>query len=157
MTFGSTRKPAELTPIMSMASICSVIRMLPISDEMFDPIFPARINAIIVEQNSRMRLSLTMYPIYILSMIGFSRLDAVCMMSTPPIKRDMTPTRRMDESISLSDSLMNCLQNILPFSGFLNTIFRKRKYRPIGSKNLLIISITVIEYCKVTTILKLSE
>ena len=38
VTFGSTRKPAELTPIISIASICSVIRMLPISDEIFEPI-----------------------------------------------------------------------------------------------------------------------
>ena len=56
---GSTRKPAELTPIISIASICSVILMLPISEAMFDPIFPARIRATIVEQNSRIRLSLT--------------------------------------------------------------------------------------------------
>ena len=60
-----------------IASICSVIRILPISEEMFEPILPARISAIIVEQNSSTRLSLTIYPIYILSMIGFSRLDAV--------------------------------------------------------------------------------
>ena len=83
-TFGSTRKPAEFTPIISMASICSVMRMLPISEAMFEPIFPARIRAIMVEQNSRMRLSLTMYPIYILSMIGSMRIteqiDAMDMM-----------------------------------------------------------------------------
>ena len=56
---GRTRKPAEFTPIISMASICSVIRMLPISEAILEPIFPASISAIMVEQNSRMRLSRT--------------------------------------------------------------------------------------------------
>ena len=124
---------------MSIASICSVIRMLPISEEMFEPIFPARIRAIMVEQNSRMRLSLTMYPMYILSIIGFSRLDAVWITSTPPMNRDMTPTRNMDERMSLSASFTNCLQNMRPFSGFLKTIFRKRKYLPMDSKKFVII------------------
>ena len=139
VTFGRTRKPALFTPIMSIASICSVMRMLPISEDMFEPILPARINATMVEQNSRMRLSLTMYPMYILSIIGFSRFDAVWITSTPPMKREMTPTSRIEERMSLSDSFMNCLQNILPFSGFLKTIFRKRKYLPIASNDRLII------------------
>ena len=86
----------------------------------------ARIKAIIVEQNSRMRLSLTIYPIYILSMIGFSRFDAVWITSTPPMKTEITPTSRIDEMISLSASFMNCLQNMRHFSGFRKTIFRKR-------------------------------
>ena len=126
-TFGSTRKPAELTPIMSIASICSVMRMLPISDAMLEPIFPARMRATIVEQNSRMRLSLTIYPMYILSIIGFSRFEAVWMTSTPPMKSEMTPTSRTEDRMSLSDSFMNCRQKIFHFSGLLKTIFKKRK------------------------------
>ena len=152
-TLGSTRNPAEFTPIMSMASICSVMRMLPISDEMLEPIFPARMRATMVEQNSRMRLSLTMYPMYILSMIGFSRLDAVWMTSTPPMKIEITPTNRIDEMISLSASFTNWRQNILLFSGFLKTIFMKRKYLPTASNIFVTIRFNLLIGCKSTSFL----
>ena len=124
---GSTRKPAELTPIMSIASICSEILMLPISEAMFDPIFPASRSATIVEQNSSTRLSLTIYPTYILSSMGFCMLEAVCITSTPPMNTDITATIRIEESISLSASSTNCFQKILHFSGLRKTIFRKRQ------------------------------
>ena len=101
--------------------------MLPISDAMLEPILPARMRATIVEQNSRMRLSLTIYPMYILSIIGFSRFEAVWMTSTPPMKSEMTPTSRTEDRMSLSDSFMNCRQKIFHFSGLLKTIFKKRK------------------------------
>jgi len=61
-------------PIISMASICSVNRMVPMSEEMLDPTLPARIRATMVQENSRIRLSRTMYPTYILGMNGFSML-----------------------------------------------------------------------------------
>ena len=48
--------------MISMASICSVILMLPISEEMLEPIFPARMRATIVEQNSRTSVSLAITP-----------------------------------------------------------------------------------------------
>ena len=57
--FGRATKDALLIPIMSMASSCWVIRMLPISEAMLDPILPARINATIVELNSNIMLSRT--------------------------------------------------------------------------------------------------
>lgn len=66
------------------------------------------------------------------------------MTSTPPIKREITPTRRMDDRMSLSDSFMNCRKKILHFSGFLKTFFRKRRYRPIDSKDFFIIIIFVL-------------
>ena len=59
---GRMRKLAEFTPIISIASICSVILMLPISEAMLLPILPARMRAIIVEQNSSTRLSLAITP-----------------------------------------------------------------------------------------------
>ena len=54
---------------------------------------------------------------YILSMIGFSRFEAVWITKTPPMNIEITPTRRIDESMSLSDSFISCLQKILAFSG----------------------------------------
>jgi len=50
---GSIRYDAEFTPIISSASICSVTLMVPISDAIFDPTLPARIKALIVDENSR--------------------------------------------------------------------------------------------------------
>ena len=93
-----------------------------------------------VEQNSRMRLSLTMYPIYILSIMGFSRFDAVWITRTPPMKREMTPTRRIDDIMSLSASMTHCLQKMRHFSGLLKTFFKNRRYLPADSKKLLTIN-----------------
>ena len=98
--------------------------MLPISDAMLDPIFPARINATMVELNSSIILSLTMYPMSILSRKGFSMLEAVWMTRTPPMKRDMTPTMIMDDIISLSISMTNCFLSIFLFSGVLKACLK---------------------------------
>ncbi len=54
---GRMRYEAELTPMISSASICSVMRMVPISEAMLDPTLPARINATTVEENSRIMVS----------------------------------------------------------------------------------------------------
>ena len=51
------RYDAELTPMISRASICSVMRMVPISDAMFEPTLPARISATTVDENSRVIVS----------------------------------------------------------------------------------------------------
>ena len=67
-------------------------------------------------------------------MIGFSRFDAVWITNTPPMNIEITPTRRIDESMSLSDSFTSCLQNILAFSGLRKTILRNRKYSPTETK-----------------------
>ena len=55
--FGSIKKFAELTPIMSRASICCVTRIVPISEAMFEPTFPARIRHIIDDENSSSMIS----------------------------------------------------------------------------------------------------
>ncbi len=58
--FGKTRKDKEFTPIISNASICSVTRMVPISEAMLDPIFPASIKEMIVGENSNIVLERVM-------------------------------------------------------------------------------------------------
>ena len=54
---GSMRYDAEFTPMISSASICSVMRMVPISEAMFDPTLPERMSATTVEENSRIMVS----------------------------------------------------------------------------------------------------
>jgi hypothetical protein len=49
---GNINRLAELTPIISSASICSVTRMVPISEAMFDPTLPAKIRHNMEEENS---------------------------------------------------------------------------------------------------------
>ena len=55
--FGRMRYEAELTPMISSASICSVMRMVPISEAIDDPTFPARISATTADENSRIIVS----------------------------------------------------------------------------------------------------
>ena len=54
---GRMRYDAELTPMISSASICSVMRIVPISEAMFDPTLPASMSATTVEENSRIIVS----------------------------------------------------------------------------------------------------
>jgi len=54
MILGMIKKEAELIPMISKASICSVTRMVPISEVMLDPTLPAKIKAIMVGENSKM-------------------------------------------------------------------------------------------------------
>ena len=51
--FGIMRYEAEFTPIISSASICSVMRIVPISEAIFEPTLPAKIIAITVDENSK--------------------------------------------------------------------------------------------------------
>ena len=60
---GRMRKDAELTPMMSRASICCVTRMVPISDAMFEPTLPARIKHMMEEENSKIIISRVVYPV----------------------------------------------------------------------------------------------
>ena len=54
---GNIKKLAEFTPIISSASICCVTRIVPISEVMFEPTFPAKIRHIIDDENSRSIIS----------------------------------------------------------------------------------------------------
>ena len=75
--FGKTKKyDAEFIPIISKASICSDILMLPISDAIFDPTLPAKISAIIVGENSNMSASRVTKPIRYFGINGSSILIA---------------------------------------------------------------------------------
>ena len=44
-------------PMMSRASICCVTRMVPISEAMFDPTFPAKIRHMMLLENSNSMIS----------------------------------------------------------------------------------------------------
>ena len=57
--FGTTKYEAELMPITSRASICSVILMVPNSPAMFDPTLPANTTHINVDESSNKVMSLT--------------------------------------------------------------------------------------------------
>lgn len=46
-----------MMPMMSKASICCVTRMVPSSDAMFEPTFPARMRHMMEEENSRSIIS----------------------------------------------------------------------------------------------------
>ena len=54
---GMIRKLAELTPMISIASICSVTRIVPISEVILLPTLPARIRHMMDEENSSRMIS----------------------------------------------------------------------------------------------------
>ena len=56
---GKTKYEAELIPITSRASICSVIFIVPSSPAIFDPTFPAKTTHINVEESSSSVMSRT--------------------------------------------------------------------------------------------------
>ena len=61
--FGRTKYDAELIPITSNASICSVTRIVPNEDAILEPIFPAKTKLIMVGENSRISESRLLKPI----------------------------------------------------------------------------------------------
>ena len=69
-TFGSTRYDAEFTPMISKASICSEMRIVPNSEAMLEPIFPARIRQVTVGAISMMVELVTIDPIMDLESSG---------------------------------------------------------------------------------------
>ena len=52
MILGRMRKAAELTPMISSASICCVTRMVPISEAMLLPTLPDRMRHMMLLENS---------------------------------------------------------------------------------------------------------
>ena len=54
---GSIRNEAEFTPIISSASICCEVRMVPNSEAIFDPTLPAKIKHMIELENSSNMIS----------------------------------------------------------------------------------------------------
>ena len=60
IVFGRIKKLNEFTPMISNASICSVTFMVPISEAMLEPTFPAKMSEIIVGENSSIVLERVM-------------------------------------------------------------------------------------------------
>ena len=60
---GETKKAAELTPITSSASICSLTRIVPSSDARLEPTRPAKTKPVIVGASSSIDVSTTISPI----------------------------------------------------------------------------------------------
>ncbi len=100
-TFGSTMKLAELMPMISMASICSVTRIVPISEVMLEPTLPARISDIIVQENSSMTISRVASPVAYAGIIGDSMLIFIWMQITAPMKIEMIVTKGIESTPSL--------------------------------------------------------
>ena len=99
--FGMIRKLAELIPIISMASICSVTRMVPISEAMLLPTFPARIKHMIDDENSSRMISRVVYPMVNLGISGEVMFSEICMAITVPIKTEMMTTIQIESTPSL--------------------------------------------------------
>ena len=102
-TIPSGRHPgsAELMPMISMASICSVTRIVPISEAMLEPTLPARISDIIVQENSSMTISRVASPVAYAGIIGDSMLIFIWMQITAPMKIEMIVTKGIESTPSL--------------------------------------------------------
>ena len=74
--FGAIKLPAEFIPIISSASICSVTRIVPISEAILEPTLPAKIKLITRGANSRIMESRTATPIAYTGINWFSKLKA---------------------------------------------------------------------------------
>ena len=72
--FGKIKKFGELTPIISKASICSVTRIVPILEAIYDPTLPAKTTDIIVGANSKIKTTLVAYP---MKELGIGNDDAL--------------------------------------------------------------------------------
>ena len=90
--------------MISRASICSVIRIVPISEAMLDPTLPERISATTVDENSRIIVSRVAYPINDCGMNGESRLMHICNVMTAPMKTEIMAVRPMELTPSASIS-----------------------------------------------------
>ena len=54
---GSIKNDAEFTPIISSASICSVVRIVPNSEAIFEPTLPDKIKHMMLDENSSNMIS----------------------------------------------------------------------------------------------------
>jgi hypothetical protein len=84
-----------------MASICSVTRIVPISEAMLEPTLPARISDIIVQENSSMTISRVASPVAYAGIIGDSMLIFIWMQITAPMKIEMIVTKGIESTPSL--------------------------------------------------------
>ena len=76
-TLGRIKYAAEFTPIISKASICSEMRIVPISEAILEPTFPASISEISVGLNSKIMLWRAAKPIVYAGIQALSMFEAV--------------------------------------------------------------------------------
>ena len=129
--FGNTRKLAEFTPIISSASICSVTRIVPISEAIFEPTLPARIRHRIEFENSSNTMSRVARPTVYAGIRGDVVFNCIWMAQTAPIKMDMIITNGMESMPSFEISSIVRLKNTLHLSGKVKIFLIKRQYCPI--------------------------
>ena len=142
--FGKTKKFNEFTPIISRASICSVTRIVPISEAMFDPTLPAKINEIIVGENSKIVLDCVIYPTVYRGNKGFDMFDAVCKAITPPMKVDIRTTIGMELTPILEISLKSRLKKIDHFFGRVSITVNINMYLPKFCMTIFIAKLHII-------------
>ena len=92
ISLGNTKKLTELIPITSRASICSVTRIVPILEVIYDPTFPAKIIAIKVGENSKIIDCRVAKPTRFSGIKELSMFKAVCIETTPPTKNERKHT-----------------------------------------------------------------
>ena len=124
-TLGRMRELAELTPMISRASICCVTRMVPISEAMLDPTFPARIRHMMEDENSSNMISRVVYPVTNLGIHGLWMFSLIWMQITAPMKKDIRWTIPMESTPYWLISLMYCLI-------IIRILWGREKLRPIS-------------------------
>ena len=118
---GNINRLAELTPIISSASICSVTRMVPISEAMFDPTLPAKIRHNMEEENSNKMTSRVANPTAYAGIMGDTTFFCICMAITAPMKTEIVMTMGIESIPNLYISEIYLLKNSLHRSGIVNT------------------------------------
>ena len=135
---GRIRKFAELIPITSNASICSVTRIVPNSLAILEPIFPERMRHMIEEENSRNIISRLAYPMVKRGMSGEFILIVNWIVITVPMKKLMITTIHIESSPYLAISRISCLKKMPHFFGRLKTCAMRSVYSPMTLSALLI-------------------
>ncbi len=118
----------------SKASICSVTRIVPILEVIYEPTFPAIMMEVKVGANSNITDCLVAKPIRLLGKNGLFRFKAVCMVTTPPIKKAIKMIIPREPNINSSISFKIRDLMIGHLVGFLNTSHTMMKYFPIASR-----------------------
>ena len=88
------------------------------------PTLPARIRHIIVDENSRIRISRVARPVEYFGISGDTMLMVIWMQITAPMNNDMMITSGMESTPSLDISLTRLLKNSFHLSGIRNTCVR---------------------------------
>lgn len=122
--FGNMRNDAEFMPIISNASICWVVRIVPSSEAMLEPTFPESIKHMMEDENSKSMISRVTYPETHNGIQALWILSFIWMQITAPMKKDMSRTIAIELSPNCIISFRYCLKNIRILSG-------REKTRPI--------------------------